>query len=402
MLFIYEAIGKDGNKKSGTIDAVNVDVAINALQRRGLVISSIKSEEEKGSIFEMKITWFERVSNKEVVMLSRQLATLFEAQVSALKIFRMIGGESPNPLLKKTLEEVSNDLQGGSTISNALSKHPKVFSTFYVNMVKSGEESGKLDQVFGYLADYLDRNYALVSKAKNALVYPAFVIFVFIVVMLFMFTTIIPNITAVLTQSGVELPIYTKVIIMISDFLIGYGYLLAIAVVVAGIFFYRYAKTPEGASELGKLRLSIPYLGDLYSKLYLSRLSDNMATMLGSGIPMVKVIEITGNVIDNTVFRNILVDSAEAIKSGSSVAEAFSRHEEIPSILVQMTAVGEETGQLGKILSTLAKFYAREVENAVDTLVSMIEPIMIIVLGIGVLILILSVIVPMYSLTEAI
>ncbi len=402
MLFIYEAIGKDGNKKSGTIDAVNVDVAINALQRRGLVISSIKGENETGSIFEMKITWFERVSNKEIVMLSRQLATLFEAQVSALKVFRMLGGESSNPLLQRTLEEIGNDLQGGSTISNALAKHPKVFSNFYVNMVRSGEESGKLDQVFGYLADYLDRNYALVSKAKNALVYPAFVIFVFIVVMLFMFTSIIPNITAVLTQSGVDLPIYTKIIIGISNFLISYGYLLAIAVAVGAFFFYKYAKTPEGASEIGKVRLGIPYLGDLYLKLYLSRLSDNMATMLGSGIPMVKVIEITASVIDNAVFERILNDTAEAIKSGSSVAEAFSRHEEIPSILVQMTAVGEETGQLGKILSTLAKFYAREVENAVDTLVSMIEPIMIIVLGVGVLILILSVIVPMYSLTEAI
>src|SRR3989344_2369639 len=197
MLFNYQAVDQTGAPKIGSIDAVNVDIAITSLQRRGLVITSIDEADKRRGLLSMNISWFEKVSNKDVVILSRQLATLFEAQVSALRIFRLLASETENRVLAGKLVNISDDLQAGSSISDALAKHPKVFSEFFISMVKAGEESGKLNETFNYLADYLDRTYELVSKAKGALIYPAFVIVTFITVMILMFTMVIPKISGI-------------------------------------------------------------------------------------------------------------------------------------------------------------------------------------------------------------
>jgi type IV pilus assembly protein PilC len=401
MLFNYTTVNEKGEQTAGSIDAVNVDVAIAGLQRRGLIIASIKEAAAKGSFLSMNISLFDRVSTKDVVILSRQLSTLFEAQVSALRIFRMLASETENKVLGAKLTIIADDLQGGSAISAALSKHPKVFSAFYVNMVKAGEESGKLDGTFLYLADYLDRTYELTSKAKGALIYPAFVIITFITVMILMFTMVIPKISGIITDSGVAIPVYTQVILGISNFLVSYGFILLAVVIVAGWFVFRYVRTPTGKFALDRLKLHVPYVSILYRKLYLSRLADNMSTMFQAGIPMVRALELTSDVIDNDVFRALLADAVEAVKGGKAMSEALSSSGEIPGIMIQMMKVGEESGELGPIMKTMATFYSREVTNAVATLVDLIEPLMIVVLGVGVAILLASVLVPIYSIAEA-
>ncbi len=402
MLFNYSAIDQDGIEKSASIDAVNVDVAINSLQRRGLIISSIKSSEARTGI-SGALTFFDHVSNKEVVILSRQMATLFGAQVSALRIFRLIAGETDNALMRRSLAIVSDDLQAGSSISKALSKHPKIFSPFYVNMVKSGEEAGKLDQTFHYLADYLDRNYAVTSKAKNALIYPAFVVFTFVSVMVLMLTLVIPKISGILTDAGQEIPIYTRIVIGLSNALIHYGAFILIALVIGGFFTFKWSKTRPGALFFSTFKLHFPYVGDLYRKLYLSRFADNMNTMLQSGIPMIKVIELTAEVVDNIIYADILRKVEELVKTGTPLSDALARDREyIPGIMIQMIKIGEETAELGNILDTLAKFYQREVVTAVDTLVDLIEPVMIVMLGLGVAFLLASVLIPIYNISSAI
>jgi type IV pilus assembly protein PilC len=283
-----------------------------------------------------------------------------------------------------------------------MSRHPKVFSNFYVNMVRSGEESGKLSETFGYLADYLDRTYEVMSKAQNALIYPAFVIGVFIVVMILMLTIVIPKISAILTDSGQDIPVYTKIVIGISVFLTNYGIFIFIALVVLGLLGYRYTQTPEGQLFFDSFKLDIPYVGDLYQKLYLSRISDNFATMLTSGVPVVEAFDITSSVIGSSIYKNILADAGEQVKGGLSISDALARHPEIPGIMTAMIKVGEETGKLGDILSTLAKFYQREVTTAVDTLVDLIEPLMIVLLGLGVGTLLASVLIPIYNLAGSI
>ncbi|MBP6975147.1 MAG: type II secretion system F family protein, partial [Candidatus Pacebacteria bacterium] len=243
MLFKYKAINQAGAETEGSVEAINVDIAISSLQRRGFVISTIKPADEAGSLFGKEITLFEHVRVKDVVILSRQIATLFGAQVSALRIFKLLSAESDNRVLRKKLVEVSEDIQGGSTISAAMSKHPSVFSSFYINMVRAGEESGKLDETFLFLADYLDRNYEVTSKVKNALIYPAFVIFTFIAVMSLMLTVVIPKIGGILESSGQEVPIYTKVVLALSDFLVNFGPFIIVLLIVGAVFLYRFLKT---------------------------------------------------------------------------------------------------------------------------------------------------------------
>jgi type IV pilus assembly protein PilC len=401
MRFVFQAVNNEGEEKSGTIEAFNEDAAISTLQRRGLTILSIEKEEDSVPIWEQRIEFFESVSNREVVILSRQIATLFQADVSALEVFRLLGNATDNPKLRDSLQEIVSDLKGGSNISSAMSKHEDIFSEFYVNMVKSGEETGKLSETFLYLADYLDRNYELINKTKNALIYPAFVIMTFIGVMILMLTTIIPNITEIIKASDQTPPFYTQVVISMSDFLVNYGLYLLVVVGIAGYgIWYYVTKTEDGKRLLAELKISIPFIGNLYRKLYLSRIADNMNTMLASGIPMTRGLEITSDIINNAVYTDILNQAVSDIKSGLTISESLDGYDEIPGIMVQMIRIGEETGELKNILETLSEFYRREVENAVDSLVGLIEPALILLLGLGVGGLLASVMMPIYNMSS--
>lgn len=401
MLFKYHAIDQDGHERDGTVEAPSKETAVSALQRRNLIISMIEGT-EKESVLNMSLPFFGRVSNKDVVILSRQIATLFEAQVSALRVFRLLGAEVENRNLAMVLSAVGDDLQGGSPISKALARHPKVFSPFYVNMVRSGEESGKLSETFVYLADYLDRSYDVITKAENALIYPIFVVIVFFGVMALMLTLVIPKISAILLDSGQEIPIYTSIIIGFSNFLVNYGIFVLIGLIAGGFYLWQISKTENGKLMLDGFKLSLPFVGDLYRKLYLSRIADNLATMLLSGVSVIEAIEITGSIVDNSIYRAVLTQVGKDVKGGSSISGALGKHEEMPGIMVGMTKVGEESGELGKILSILAKFYNREVTNAVDTLVGLIEPVMVVMLGLGVGILLAAVLLPIYNLAGSI
>lgn len=396
MLFNYHALDKDGHAREGTVEALSMDVAVATLQRRELVVSSIEPAAPK-SVFSLDFDMFAHVSNKDVVILSRQIATLFQAQVSALHVFRLLSAEVENKLLADIMTQVADDLQGGSPISAALSRHPKAFSSFYVNMVRAGEESGKLSETFGYLADYLDRTYAVISKAQNALIYPAFVIGVFFIVMGLMLTIVIPKISSILIDSGQKIPLYTQVVINISNLLVHYGIFVLIAMVVAAFLAWRAIQTPEGKLFFDKFKLEVPYVGALYKKLYLSRIADNFATMLVSGVPVVEAVDITAAVVGSPTFETILKEVGEDVRGGSSISDALGKHDQIPGIMTAMVRVGEETGELGSILDTLAKFYQREVMTAVDTLVDLIEPLMIVLLGLGVGTLLASVLIPIYN-----
>ena len=401
MLFVYKSVDANGSEQDGSVDALNADVAINSLQRRGLIIKSIHPAEEATSLLQKKLSFFNSISNKDIVVVSRQIATLFEAQVSALRVFRLLAGETPNAALSLKLQDIADLIQGGESISKAMSHHPDAFSDFYVNMVKAGEESGKLDQTFMFLADYLDRNYEVTTKAKNALIYPGFVIFTFFAVMALMLTMVIPKISGILKDSGQAIPVYTQVVIGLSDFLVNYGVFFLLVLVIGGFFLVRYLRTSSGKGSFDEFKLAVPAVGSLYKKLYLSRIADNMNTMLTSGIPMVRVLEITKDVVDNSVYKNALNDVIESVKGGSPVSDSMARHPEIPGIMTGMMKIGEETGNLGEILATLAKFYRREVENSVDTLVDLIEPVMIVMLGLGVGILLASVLIPIYNVSSS-
>jgi type IV pilus assembly protein PilC len=405
MLFNYKAIDTTNIQREGTVEAPTVDAAITAVQKRGYTIISIdevRSGQGLSGLFQIKFSFFQSISHKDIVILSRQIATLFQAQVSPLRIFRLLSAELESEQLRIVLNQIVEDLQAGNSISRALASHPHVFSSFYVNLVRAGEESGSLEKSFNYLADYLDRQYEVAAKAKNALVYPAFVVTIFFAVMGLMLTLVIPSIAKILTEAGQELPIYTRIVIGLSDFMVNYIGIILVLMAFGGAAFWRFSRTSVGKRTIDEFLISIPYIGDLQRKLVLTRICDNMATMLSSGISIVQAIEVTADVVDNLVYKEILMSTLLEVKGGRSFADSIGEYAQIPGVLAQMAKVGEETGSLATILTTLSNFYRREVNNAVDSLIGLIEPAMIVMLGLGVGVLLASVLLPIYNLTSSI
>jgi len=400
MLFFYKAVGKDGKETEGSIEGGSIDAAISNLQKKDLIIVEIKPAQNHPST-PHHLPFIGGVKMKDVVILSQQLATLIGANVPILTTFRLVASETENVLLQQKLAEVVDDIQSGVPISSAMAKHPGVFSAFYVSLVRASEESGKLPETFKFLAEYLERSYQLIQKARNALVYPIFVIVVFALVMILMMVLVIPQLTGILLESGQEIPLFTRMIIGTSNFFIDYGVLLLFLVIVLGIVLWQFSRTARGRLSIDSFKLSLPYLGTLYRKIYLSRISDNLNMMLESGIPVIRSMEVTADVVGNELYRKILLEAAETVKSGSALSDVFAYYPEFPSIVAQMVRIGEETGKLDYVLKTLSRFYAREVESTIDLLVGLIEPILIVVLGLGVATLLSGILLPIYSLTGA-
>ncbi len=406
MLFHYTAINGNGNKEEGDVDATSLDNAIFIVKKKGFTsIIDVKEKiKTEGNVF---ITIFgnffkQKITNKDVVIFSRQVATLFASGVSALRAFRLLGQENENKTLQEEVFNISDDIEKGTSLSGALVKHPDLFSNFYVNMVKSGEESGKLNDVFMYLADYLDRNYELNQKIKKALTYPTFVISTFFVIMAAMLTFVVPKMAAMFAEEGVQLPLVTRIVLGASNLFVEYGH-ITFPVIIIGIFaFRRWAKTESGGQYIDEQVIKIPVMKTLIQKLFLQRLADNMNTMLTNGVPIVKSIDITASIVENRVYKKLLERVSMKVQTGKSFSKALYEEPLIPNILVQMVHIGEETGELGFILKNLAVFYRRELENSIDNMIALIEPAMIVSLGIGVGVLVSAILLPMYALTDAI
>ncbi len=397
MLFKYKATTPEGEVKEGTMEAASSEIAVSALQKRDLIIVSLNPVKQKGGGLLSKQALFQRVKKRDIVIFSRQISTLFEAKVPVLSAFKLLASEAENSMLRGVLVGIVEDLEGGANISQAMAKYPKIFSSFFVNMVRAGEESGKLDEVFLYMADHLERSYELTAKATKALIYPAFVIVAFIAVMILMIVVVVPKLADIIKESGQEAPIYTKVVLGMSDFFVHYGIFFLIIFLISIGFLWRYTRTKQGRIAVARFQLDAPLFGTLYRKLYLSRITDNMETLISGGVSVVESLEITADVVGNEIYRRILLESVEAVKGGSTIAESLSKYEEVPRLVSQMIRIGEETGKLGYILKTTSRFYKREVDQAIDSLVGLIEPAMIIVLGVGVGLLLASILIPIYN-----
>ena len=402
MIYDYKVITGEGDQKRGSIDAPSKDAAITNLQRRGFVIVSVseRGDDNVFTTFFSSLHLFDEIRPRDIVILSRQLSTLFESGVSALKSFRMLASDSENVAVRSSLTVIADDIQSGLAISTALNKFPKLFSAFYVNMVRAGEEAGKLNEVFLYLADYLDRTNDLTSKTRNAFMYPVFVIITFVVVVILMLTLVIPKLSEILIASGQEIPFYTQIVIVLSKVFTDYGIFLVLFFTVFGGYIWWTRRKLGEEHYIDDFKLSAPYISNIYRKLYLARIADNLDTMLTAGIPIVRALEITATVVENRVYEDIILKAREKVKTGALLSEALSEHSDIPTVMVQMVRVGEETGRVGAILKNLSKFYQREVYTAVDALIGLIEPVMVVVLGVGVAILLISVLIPIYNIAN--
>ncbi|MDQ5957254.1 MAG: type pilus assembly protein PilC [Patescibacteria group bacterium] len=401
MKFKYKIFGQDTKIREGVIEESNRENVIQKLQSEGNIIIEVVEApiDISNNIFDR---FKNKITTKDLVISTRQLATLIGGGVQVLRAFRLLSTETESKALGHRYEIISDDVKAGMPVYKSLMRHSDVFDSFFISMVHTGEESGRLKEVLNYLADYIERNYELTQKTKKALTYPGFVIATFFVVMIIMTIFVIPKLSEMLTSQGQELPLMTKIIMSFSQFIIDYWWAVIPMLIIGAYYLTLYIKTPEGRAYFDTIKLKIPLLSKLYKKLYLSRFADNINTMISSGVPIVQSLQITSDVVDNYVFKKMFERVAEKVKDGKLLSIALADEEMIPNIMVQMTRIGEETGELGYMLSSIAKFYKRELEQTIDSTIALIEPIMIVVLGLSVGILMASILLPIYNIASSI
>ena len=396
MIFEYQARAQTGEVQTGTVEAVDKDSALQILQGSNLVVVSIKSAEEQ-SIYLKQFGFFQKVSSKDLAIFSRQLATLFSASVSLAASLHTLTEQTQNVKLQDALLEISANVDGGMTFDEALAKYPDIFSNFYVQIVKAGERSGSLDKVLIYLADYTEREHTILSKIRGSMIYPAFVMGVFALVGIAMLLFVIPQLISVLEQSGSELPLITRVIASASEFVKTRWYVLIFLFLAVPPVVYKFSKTKQGRNLWHVWKLKLPIFGKIFKNIYLFRFTESFGLLIRGGVDLGESLAISANVLDNDVYKKIILDARDKVIHGVGLAEVLKKHSEISPLVSQMIAVGEKTGKLDEILKDVAKFYEQEVMNAVDNLVSLVEPILIVVMGLGVALLVAGVLLPIYS-----
>jgi type IV pilus assembly protein PilC len=400
MKFNYQVRTREGKTQTGIIEAGSKESAIEILQRLDLVVIFLE-ETSAVPFYARTLKIFQKVRVKELTLFYRQLSILFDANVSPLDSLGILSKQISNPLFKEVISEVENDVKGGESLSQALGRHPKVFSSFYVNVVKAGEATGNLSDVLKYLADHAEREYNLTSKVKGAFTYPIAIFAMFLVVGILMMIFVVPQLTSMIQELGQELPMPTRVLIFVSKILRSWLWLIVLIIIGSVIAIGRFAKTPKGRFVLDAIKLKIPIFGGLFKKIYLARFSENLRTLLKGGISILKALEITGSVIGNKIYENIIREAREKVRIGEMMSTSLSNYsKEIPPMVTQMISVGEKTAQLDIILDKIANFYQQDVDRMVGNMTQLIEPIMILILGGGVGFLITSILMPIYNMTS--
>ena len=400
MKFNYQTRTKQGKIHIGQIEAPSKEAAAAFLQKQELYITFLEKaekEEEKYFLFR-KIKLFERISRKDVVLFSRQLSIMFRSKVSLIEALRAFSVQTPNLNFREKILKISQEVEAGTSFSRALALYPKVFSTFYIAMIKSGEISGKLSDALDYLAEHLEREYHLTAKAKGALVYPSLVIVVIFGALTILILFVIPQLVDVLRGLGRELPFITKVVIGFTDVVREWGLLAIIITAVAVIFSVKYNQTKKGKYFFDHLWLKIPIIGNVLKMIYTARFAENLSTLISGGLPIVRALAVTGDIIDNVVYKEVIFKTQDAVKKGETISSVLSNHLELfPPVFVQMVLVGERTGTLGTTLMNIVSFYQKEVDRTVDAALSLLEPALIIFLGIVVGGIVIAVLMPLYE-----
>lgn len=396
MQFNYTARTQDGEIQEGTVEAVSREAAIDILQRHNLVIVNLATGAEI-PFYVKPVKIFERISQKEIVIFSRGLSALFEAKVPLVEALRTMHDQANNPALKDVIFAIASDVEGGSALSRAMLKHSAVFSHLYVSMVKSGETSGKLEEILIYLAEHLEREYALSAKAKGAMMYPMFILSAFVLIGAAMFYWVIPQLETILRESGGDLPTITLIVLGISTFMRNWIWVFLIMLVGFGLLFWRYISSYDGRYRWDSFKIHVPIFGELWQKIYLARFASNLSTLITGGLPITQALTVTAEVVGNELYKRIILEAQEAVKTGEMISTVLKRYSAIPPMVTQMVSIGEKTGKIDQVLKTVSGFYQREVNTALETLVQLIEPVLIVALGAAVGILVAAVLLPIYN-----
>ncbi|HBT81077.1 MAG TPA: hypothetical protein DEB13_04085 [Candidatus Yanofskybacteria bacterium] len=381
----------------GIIDTPTEEEAVKILQTKGYIVVSIAPA--KKSFLDIDINqYLSRVKNKDIVIFTRQLATLMDADMPLSEGLRTLARQTDKPALAKILTEVSSSVEAGSSLSAAMAQHPDLFSSFYIQLVRSGEMTGKMHDTLLYLADYMERSQAINSKIKGAMAYPAFILFAMLVVTGVITIYVFPQLLSIFKETNAaDLPITTRFLIWFTDFLNAYIFQVIIALILLGISAWKFIGTPRGRTMLDKIKIDFPGLGTIARKIYLARIAESLATLIKSGIPILDALKIAADLVGNENYRRIILQAEESVRGGGSISEVLDDYEEIPPLMSSMVAIGEKTGKIDFMLDHVAKFYKNESYETIQNISALIEPILVLVLGAGVAVLVSSVLLPIYG-----
>lgn len=397
MIYRYTAKDKTGKAISGMVDMPSETDVINNLHKKSLIIVSITKEQKQP-----KIALKKKIKSDDIVIFSRQLATMIDSGITLVQALDILSEQVENKNLKLIVLNLRKDIEAGMSLPDALSKHPQAFSELFINMTKAGEASGMLNEILERLATYLEKDAALIRKIRSGLIYPAVVVSMAVIITAVLLLKVVPTFKGIFEILGGTLPLPTLILIKISDLLRQYFFLLLFILVVLAFLFKRYIGTEKGRYNFDKTKLKLPIIGELVRKVAIAKFSRTFSTLVKSGVQILNSLDIVGKTSGNKVIEGAVSNCRKAIRDGESIAQPLGDSGVFPPMVSRMVSVGEKTGQLEKMLSKIADFYEEQVDSAVSGLVSMIEPLVIALLGIVVGGIVISLFLPIFKMTELI
>jgi type II secretory pathway component PulF len=401
MKFLFQAKNSAGEIVNGKIDATNNEAAVAMLQEKKYVILTLEKEKEVSAIMKDIQHLWEGVNLKELSIFYRQLATLIEAKVSILASLSAVGAQTDNEYFKIVISEMLSDIEDGLPFSESMSKHPEVFENLAVSMVRAGELSGNLQRSVLFLAENAEKNYDLNAKIRGALFYPTFVFSASLIIGFVVFTVVLPKLTSIFKDMKVAIPWYTVVLMKVGDFMSQYWWLVAMIVlgIIGGAIYY--IKTADGKREWDTIKMKIPVIGLLFQYVYISRFAENLSVLLDGGIPIVRALVIVSEVVNSSSYEAIILRAADEVKSGGAMSSVFARSELFPPIVSQMIKIGEDAGKISEVLRHTSVFYNQETNRITANLSTMLEPILMVFLGLGVGVLVFAILMPIYNMSSS-
>ncbi|MEK7114748.1 MAG: type II secretion system F family protein [Patescibacteria group bacterium] len=400
MKYRYSARTKTGELQVGFVESVSKEAALNILSSHDLFILSIESI-ERPAWYNNLISFFNRVKRQDLMIFTRQFATMLEASISLGDSLKSLYRQTKNNILRETIFEISSDVSAGLSLSQALERHSNIFSEFYINLIRSAEVTGQMERAMTFLADYLEKEISLLTKVRNALIYPVFVVVLFIVTSGILMGVVFPQIEPIFRESNVALPTVTQIFLTMGRFIANWWLAIILVAAILIILLIDYFRTEEGKVVFDQLAINMPLFGNLFKKVYVARFAEAASVLIKGGIPIAQAIEISGHTIGSILYREALHEVSEGLRRGELLSQALEQRENFfPPLVSQMVAVGENTGRLDEMFDRISIFYTRDVDSLVSGLVELIQPALILFIGALVGLLFASILLPIYNLVQ--
>jgi type IV pilus assembly protein PilC len=397
--YVYKAKSKNGDVISGTIEAENKSVIARQLRDKGYYITEISEKRKVLDVGEF-LKMHKKVKLKDLAVFSQQFAAMIDAGISLVDSLNILVDQTEHRRLKEVILRIRDDVETGISLADAMAKHPKVFPRLYIQLVKAGESGGVLDSILNKMAAHYDRQDELNSMVRSALYYPAVILTVGVIVVIFLVTQVVPQFVTMFRDFGSELPLPTRMLLGISTFMTSYWWALLLALIIVLFILARLRTTPAGKEKTDSWILKMPVIGPMMRKVYISRFSSTLAILVESGVDLLTALAIVEDVVGNKVYGEILTKARVRVREGSNLSDPLQESGEFPAMVVQMLSVGEETGSIGTMLNKVSTFYDRQVEASVDGAISLIEPVMIVLLAVMVGFVAISIVTPMFDMFQ--